>query len=220
MSEPASAPPPGEAEERPQRDRAGPLLRAVQLVALVAVAALLVLLVWRVVHAGSGAHLVREIRSGNRPAAPQFTLPVLWAHDETWPTDARHALVDGELSLRELRGHVVVINFWASWCGPCKDEAPLFAASARANSGEVVFLGIDVQDFKSDARKFLKRFDTPYVSVRAGGGRYDVYSDYGLTGVPETYWLDARGQIVAHYPGQISRRRQLEDGIREAVRAQ
>ena len=218
MREPASAPPPGEAEEQPQHARAGPLLRAAQLVALVAVAALLVLLVWRVVHAGSGAHLVREVRSGKKPAAPQFTLPVLWARDETWPTDARRALVDGQLSLRELRGYVVVMNFWASWCGPCKDEAPLLAASARAHSGKVVFLGVDVQDFKSDARKFLKRFDTPYVSVRAGGGKYDVYSDYGLTGVPETYWLDARGRIVAHYPGQISRQ-QLEGKIREAVTA-
>lgn len=218
MSEPASAGLPPEAEEPPQRARAGPLLRTGQVVALGLVAALLVLLVWRVVHAGSGAHLVREIRSGKRPVAPQFTLPVLWAHDETWPRDARRALVDGELSLRELRGHAIVINFWASWCGPCKDEAPLFAASARAHSGKVVFLGIDVQDFKSDARKFLKRFDTPYVSVRAGGGKYDVYSDYGLTGVPETYWLDARGRIVDHYPGQISRR-QLEQGIREVVTA-
>jgi cytochrome c biogenesis protein CcmG/thiol:disulfide interchange protein DsbE len=218
MSEPAAAPPPREAEEPPQRARAGPLLRAAQLVALGSVAALLVLLVWRVVHAGSGAHLVREIRSGKKPLAPQFTLPVLWAHDETWPTDARRALADGQLSLRELRGHAIVINFWASWCGPCKDEAPLLAASARAHSGKVVFLGVDVQDFKSDARKFLKRFDTPYASVRAGGGKYDVYSDYGLTGVPETYWLDARGRIVTHYPGQISRR-QLEGEIREAMTA-
>jgi hypothetical protein len=72
--------------------------------------------------------------------------------------------------------------------------------------------------FSSDARKFLKRFDTPYVSVHAGGGKSGVYEDYGLTGVPETYWLDARGRIVAHYPGEISRE-QLEDGIREVATA-
>lgn len=130
--------------------------------------------------------------------------------------DARAALADGQLVLRELRGHPVVINFWASWCIPCKDEAPRLAASARAHAGSVAFLGIDIQDFKSDARRFLERFDTPYVSVRSAGG--GVESHYGLTGVPETYWLDARGRIVAHYTGEISRR-QLEDGIREAVRA-
>jgi cytochrome c biogenesis protein CcmG/thiol:disulfide interchange protein DsbE len=110
----------------------------------------------------------------------------------------------------------VVVNFWASWCIPCKEEAALLAASARAHRGRVVFLGIDVQDFKSDARGFLKRFDTPYVSVRDGSG--STYTDYGLTGVPETYWIDARGRIVAHYAGQIDRA-QLEDGIRRAENA-
>jgi cytochrome c biogenesis protein CcmG/thiol:disulfide interchange protein DsbE len=219
MAEPATTPSPPDAQEQPRPPAPSSLLRAVQLLALVAVAGLLVLLVWRVVHAGRGGQLVADVRAGKEPAAPQFTLPVLWARAETWPKKgARPALGDGQLSLRELRGHPVVINFWASWCIPCKHEAPLLAASARAHAGKVAFLGIDVQDFSSDARKFLKRFDTPYVSVHAGGGRSGVYEDYGLTGVPETYWLDARGRIVAHYPGEISRE-QLEDGIREVATA-
>jgi cytochrome c biogenesis protein CcmG, thiol:disulfide interchange protein DsbE len=216
MAEPAPTPSPPDAEERPRPPGPSALLRAVQLLALVAVAGLLTLLVWRVVHAGRGGQLVADVRAGKEPAAPQFTLPVLWPRAETWPKGARPALGDGQLSLRELRGHPVVINFWASWCIPCKHEAPLLAASARAHAGKVAFLGIDVQDFGSDARKFLERFDTPYVSVHAGGG--NVYEDYGLTGVPETYWLDARGRIVAHYPGEISRE-QLEDGIREVTTA-
>jgi cytochrome c biogenesis protein CcmG/thiol:disulfide interchange protein DsbE len=206
------------AEEQPPPARPSPLLRALQLLALVGVAGLLALLVWRVVDAGRGGQLVAEVRAGKDPAAPQFTLPVLWARAETWPKAARRALEDRQLSLRELRGHPVVINFWASWCIPCKHEAPLLAASARAHTGKVAFLAIDVQDLSSDARKFLRRFDTPYVSVRAAGGTSGVYDDYGLTGVPETYWLDARGRIIAHYPGEISRRR-LEEGIRAAVTA-
>jgi cytochrome c biogenesis protein CcmG, thiol:disulfide interchange protein DsbE len=217
VAEPAPTPSPPEAEEQPRPSRPSPLLRALQVLALAAVAGMLALLVWRVVHAGRGGQLVADVRSGKKPAAPQFTLPVLWARAETWPRDARRALGDGQVALRELRGRPVVINFWASWCIPCKHEAPLLAASARAHAGKVAFLGIDVQDFSSDARKFLGHFDTPYVSLHAGGGKSGVYEDYGLTGVPETYWLDARGRIVAHYPGEISRP-QLEDGIRQAVK--
>jgi cytochrome c biogenesis protein CcmG, thiol:disulfide interchange protein DsbE len=218
MAEPAPTPSPPRSAQQPHPPRANPLLRMLQVLAVAVVAGLLALLVWRVVHAGAGGRLVAEVRSGKEPAAPQFTLPLLWDRAETWPKDARRALADRKLSLRELTGHPVVVNFWASWCIPCKHEAPLLAASARAHAGKVAFLGIDVQDFSSDARKFLKRFDTPYVSLHAGGGKGDVYEDYGLTGVPETYWLDVRGRIVAHHPGEISRE-QLENRIREVMTA-
>lgn len=188
-----------------------------QVVALAIVAGLLTLLVWRVVTDRRGDQLVRELRAGKKVAAPQFTLPVIWALAETWPKDAQRALSDGRLSASELRGHSVVINFWASWCVPCKNEAPLLAASARAHAGNVAFLGIDVQDFASDARRFLKRFDTPYVSVQAGGDTSGVYDEYGLTGLPATYWLDGHGRIVARHAGEISRR-QLENGIDATLR--
>jgi cytochrome c biogenesis protein CcmG/thiol:disulfide interchange protein DsbE len=205
----------GEPSRAPERRRPWPVAVRAAVVALVA--ALLALLVWRVIDQGRGAHLVSLIRNGKKPPAPSFVLPVLWSRAETWPVDTRGALTDGKLSPAELRGHPVVVNFWASWCIPCKKEAPLLAASARAHRGRVVFLGIDVQDFKSDARRFLKRFDTPYVSVRDGNG--STYGDYGLTGVPETYWIDARGRIVAHYAGEITRT-QLDEGIRAARTAQ
>jgi cytochrome c biogenesis protein CcmG, thiol:disulfide interchange protein DsbE len=183
-----------------------------QMLALATVAGLLTLLVWRVVTDGPSDQLVRELRAGRKVAAPQFTLPIIWPLAATWPSDARRALSDGRLSVGELRGHSVVINFWASWCAPCKDEAPLLAAAARAHAGKVVFLGIDVQDFTSDARRFLRRSDTPYVSVHDEGGKSGVYEDYDLTGLPATYWLDRQGRIVARYAGEISGRR-LENGI-------
>jgi cytochrome c biogenesis protein CcmG, thiol:disulfide interchange protein DsbE len=195
-----------------------PLLRAVQLVSLAAVAGLFALLVWRIVDVARGSHLVAAIRSGAQPAAPQFRLPVLWAREQLWPESARRALHDHELSLRELRGYPVVLNFWASWCVPCREEAPRFAASARAHAGDVAFVGVNVQDFRSSALRFLTRFEVPYVSVHAGGGKSGIYTDYGLTGLPETYWLDARGRIVAHFAGGVSRE-QLEAGIRKAVAA-
>jgi len=178
--------------------------------AIAVVAGLLALLVWRVVSEGSGADLVASVRKGEKPQAPAFGLPVIWPRTETWPPAVRNTVADGRLSVQELRGYPVVINFWASWCIPCKKEAPRLTASARAHAGQVVFLGIDIQDFKSDARGFLREFDTNYVSVRDGGD--STYRRYGLTGVPETYYLDSRGRIVAHSVGEVSSR-ELEAGI-------
>src|SRR5207244_13377155 len=93
-------------------------------------------------------------------------------------------------------------------------EPPRFVASAKAHEGRVLFLGIDVKDFSSDARKFLRRFHVSYVSVRDGGS--GTYDSYGLTGLPESYFLDARGRIVAHKIGEISAA-ELEEGIRQAL---
>ena len=202
---------PSEAKGVPRKR---PLVRVAQALTLAAVAGLLALLLWRVIDQGRGAQLVSLIREGKNPPAPSFSLPVLWDRKETWPRDARGSLADGKVSPMELRGHPVVVNFWASWCVPCKKEAPVLDASALAHRGRVVFLGIDVQDFKSDARRFLHRYNTPYVSVRDGAG--STYDAYGLTGLPETYWLDARGRIVAHHAGQIDHD-QLEAGIRLAT---
>jgi cytochrome c biogenesis protein CcmG, thiol:disulfide interchange protein DsbE len=185
-----------------------------QLTAVTLVAALLALLVWRVVNIGQGARLVNAVRAHEKPLAPNFRLKVLWAHDETWGASARASLRDGPLSLSELRGQPVVLNFWASWCIPCRREAPRLAASAEAHRGQVVFLGLDVKDFSSDARGFLRHFHVNYVSVRDGGG--GSYDAYGLTGLPETYFLDRRGRIVAHVVGEISRT-SLEAGIGSAT---
>lgn len=192
------------------RTRRALWFRSLQVLALAFVAGLLVLLGWRLIDKGKGGELVSAIAAGKRPLAPAFDLPVLWAHPETWPASSRGALDDGRISLAELRGHPVVLNFWASWCGPCKDEAPRLAAAARAHAGDVLFLGIDVQDFKGDARRFLTKYRANYVSVRDGGD--STYSAYGLTGLPETYYVDARGRILAHSLGEVSKT-ELEQGI-------
>lgn len=191
------------------------LLRVARVGAVLLVASLFELLVWKLVHERKGTHLVSLIRHGKKPPAPDFRLPVLWPHAATWPPEVRSALTDGEVEVGELGGHPVVINFWASWCGPCKDEAPLLVASARQHAGNVSFVGIDVQDFKGNAREFLRKFDTNYVFAARRGA--STSSAYGLTGLLETYWIDSRGRIIAHYPGEISRE-QLEQGIAEASR--
>lgn len=186
-----------------------------QLIAIAAVVGLLGLLVWRVARGEAGSGFVAAIREGKRPVAPEFVLPVIWKHDETWPSQGRRALADGKLGLRELLGYPVVVNFWASWCIPCKEEAPELAAAAKRYRGRVVFLGIDIQDFAGDARKFMDDVDAPYVSVRDGTSK--THSAYGLTGVPETFYLDRRSRAVFHSIGAVSKD-DLEVGIRAALK--
>jgi cytochrome c biogenesis protein CcmG, thiol:disulfide interchange protein DsbE len=196
------------------RERHTRLRRLLQLCALAVVAGLIALLVNATLDRGSGRELVSQVEAGSTPLAPDFKLEVIWAHAETWPPALRAALADETISLRELRGWPVVLNFWASWCSPCKAEAPRLNAAARTHSGKVIFLGIDVQDFESDARRFLEHYETNYVSVRDGGD--STYGNYGLTGLPETYFLDRMGRVAAHAVGEVSPT-ELNVGISQAV---
>lgn len=209
MSEPSDP-------QRQSHERS-PLSWALMTGSLALVFGLLGLLVYRVAQGNPGKGLVASIRDKKKPMAPDFRLKVLWSRDETWPASARASLADGRVSLLELREWPVVLNFWASWCVPCGREAPRLNASAKAHQGEVVFLGLDLKDFSGDARKFLRKYKVNYVSVRDGGSR--SYTEYGLTGLPETYFLDRRGRIVAHKIGEISRA-QLESGINRALGSQ
>ena len=205
-----------ETPSSPAPEQASRLGLTLRLLALTLVAGLLALLVWRLVNVGRGGRLVNAVREHKKPAAPDLSLKVLWRHTETWNRSEQAALVDGRLKLSSLRGQPVVLNFWASWCIPCKREAPRLVASARTHRGRLVFLGVDVKDFPSDARSFLRRYHINYVSVRDGGSR--TYDDYGLTGLPETYFLDNRGRIVAHIVGEISRS-ELEDEVNTVTRS-
>jgi cytochrome c biogenesis protein CcmG/thiol:disulfide interchange protein DsbE len=188
-----------------------PLMYGLKLVAVAAVVGLLVLLVWATLAAGRGSSLVARIAAGKKPAAPGFNLGVIWPHTETWPPELAAAAGDGKLDLRELRGHPVVLNFWASWCIPCREEAPILHAAAARHRGQVVFVGVDVKDLTDDALAFARKYQVNYVSARDGSGD-KTWSRYGLTGVPETYFIDASGRIVAHIPGAVSART-LEEGL-------
>jgi cytochrome c biogenesis protein CcmG/thiol:disulfide interchange protein DsbE len=200
------------APKRPRRRlRARVLLQAS---AVAVVVLLLALLVQSTLANQAGPNLVSDIKAGTRPLAPPFELPVIWPRAETWPPKMRRALADRRVSLQELRGHPVVMNFWASWCGPCKDEAPRLNDAAKTHARRVVFLGVDVQDLESDALRFLERYGTNYVSVR--DERNSTYGSYGLTGLPETYFLDRRGRVMAHWIGEISEA-ELEAGVAAAI---
>jgi cytochrome c biogenesis protein CcmG/thiol:disulfide interchange protein DsbE len=105
--------------------------------------------------------------------------------------------------MADLRGQVVVLNFWASWCLPCADEAALLARAARDYEGQSVrFVGIGVWDPESDATAFLTRYGVDYPNGPDTGGR--ILMEYGLTGVPETYFVRADGTVSRRWNGPIT----------------
>jgi len=175
---------------------------AAQGVAVAVVVALLGLLGWKLLQDES--KVTAELSRGGTPVAPAFTLERL---DR-----------EGELSLESLRGQAVVLNFWASWCGPCRDEAPILQeASERWRGKGVAFVGIDVKDFRGDARKFLERYGVTYPNVYDGKG--STVGRYGVTGYPETYFIDARGRVRWRIAGPVEDAADVDDGIRRALRA-
>jgi cytochrome c biogenesis protein CcmG/thiol:disulfide interchange protein DsbE len=158
-----------------------------QAVAVAGVAALLALLVWKVARQEGG--VAPRVAEGERVVAPDFTLGRL---DR-----------DGQLSLRSLRGRVVVLNFWQSTCPPCENEMPAFQRAWERYRGEgVVFVGIDFWDLDSDARRFLDRYGVTYPQVYDGPGK--TLGSYGVVGAPETFFIDRRGRIVGHARGELS----------------
>jgi cytochrome c biogenesis protein CcmG/thiol:disulfide interchange protein DsbE len=102
------------------------------------------------------------------------------------------------------------MNYWASWCEPCREEAPLFAQAARDADG-ISFLGMDVMDGREDAIKFVKEFRISY--PQAVDHRGLVLHRYRVTGVPETFFIDRSGRVVGHFIGAFHGT-QLQDAIR------
>lgn len=131
--------------------------------------------------------------------APEFTL----------------SLFDGDtVSLREQQGKIILINFWASWCGPCRAEAPELNLiwNEYQNRG-VVLLGIDYLDNESDARAFLEEFGVSYLNGPDIGSR--IAQMYRIKGVPETYLVDKQGKLAATLlrPTTAAELRSLLDGL-------
>jgi cytochrome c biogenesis protein CcmG, thiol:disulfide interchange protein DsbE len=108
---------------------------------------------------------------------------------------------DGRLALDDLRGTPVVLNFWASWCGPCEEEAPFLSSAAKEYEGRIQFVGINIKDAHDDAVEFVESHDLDYMHVRDED--LAIYDDYGLTGQPETFFIDADGVIVEHVRGGV-----------------
>lgn len=109
------------------------------------------------------------------------------------------------LSLADLSDRPIVINFWASWCPPCREEAALLERTWRAykNRG-VIFLGVDVQDREEDALNYIREFDITYPNGPDPTGEISI--DYGVSGLPVTFFISRKGEIVRRHVGAIDKR--------------
>jgi len=115
-----------------------------------------------------------------------------------------------------LRPKPVVVNVWASWCGPCRVEAPLLEKASRRYGDRVAFLGVDARDREADARDFLRRYGITYPNVVDADD--SVVSLLGLRGFPTTYVFNRWGRLVASVVGGISERA-LAARVEEALRS-
>lgn len=123
-------------------------------------------------------------------AAPDFTLPLFDQFEQD------------ELTLSDLRGQVVVINFWASWCVECYKEAALLEQAWQDyKEHDVIFIGVDYLDTEKEALKYMQKYGITYPSGPDIGTR--ISQDYGITGVPETFFIDKDGNIAHVQIGPI-----------------
>lgn len=162
---------------------------AFPVVAAVVAAALVALLAFGLTRNGDGG-LDAAVAQGKRPPAPTATLPVLGS-------SARR-------SLASFRGRVVVLNVFASWCAPCRTEAPMLAHAqpALARRGATV-VGVTYDDTESDALAFVHRYGLRYPVLRDVD--QTIGQDLAVKGVPETFVLDRRGRIAALRRGPVDR---------------
>ena len=169
--------------------------------------------VWLLVALAAVASLVAVLASGfgSDPHAVPFLLDGKPAPDFTMRR------LDNGLDFRfsELQGKPAVLNFWSTWCGPCKVEAPVLEWGQARFGREVNFVGIVFEDNEENTRNFLKKY--PSHALQLFDPKSTVAVDYGVSGVPETYFISKNGLIVKKIARAISPE-ELETGVQELLR--
>ena len=159
-------------------------------IAIAVLAALLVgLLVYGISQQGDDRSLEAAIKRGDYPAAPDARLPQLTG--------------DAERSLADYRGQVVVLNFWASWCVPCREEAPILESFDKSLGERGLVLGVTYKDEASESRTFMRENRLTYSSLR--DDKLALAPKYGAKALPETFVINKRGRIVAISRGTVTR---------------
>ena len=201
------------AESPLARSGLGSLLRGFVVLALVGFIALLA---YGVVAQAPDTTIDDALARSETTAAPGFALASLQrgqpgALGSRWD----RAAADDRVDLGELRGTPLVVNFWASWCDPCRTEAAVLERGwKRARERGVLFVGLNMQDVSQDARDFLAEFGLSFPNVRDPTN--DTARAYGATGIPETFFISAKGKIVGHVIGTVSEV-QLDRGVAAAL---
>jgi cytochrome c biogenesis protein CcmG, thiol:disulfide interchange protein DsbE len=164
------------------------VLAPVPLAVIGAVLAVVGLLAYGLAANEPDRRLEDSLARGTREPAPQLELPRLSGV--------------GRGSLEDYRGRVVVLNFWASWCEPCREESPLldrWHERMKGRGGTV--LGVDSLDIVGDARDFIREYELSYPMLRDGEG--ETRESFGIVGFPETFVIDGRGRIAAVRRGPV-----------------
>jgi thiol-disulfide isomerase/thioredoxin len=122
-----------------------------------------------------------------------------------------------DAQLRALRGHPVVVNLWASWCGPCRFELPFLQRQANKLGDRVAFLGVNVGDNRNDARDFAAQYPMPYPSFEDPDRK--LLERYGARGLPATAFYDAEGELVLLHQGLFPTEEKLAEAIQRYARS-